>query len=274
MFLSFLSFKKVFLCGGFILFYFLFCSSCLSAHVYLLFFFFHCSQGPLGLFSVRSFSDSSTPSILFLFFFLSRIIFGRRDSSFFRPVFFPSWSTAPDVTTPLAANLRYLSFLESNYTWPVIHQVVSDQGYYTFLYGHTKYNREGGRKEQTRTWVSSKRKKEEVYGTLCSSPCILHETSTKATNNVNSSLTDFSHWLLLLTVLPLHCYLKPTSLFFHALSTGSLCLLTDLPSLFYFQTRRRSRPRSFEWLSRQNRQRDRLSGTNTNGNELLRIVSQ
>ena len=31
--------------------------------------------------------------------------------------------------------------------------------------------------------------------------------------------------------------------------------------------------RPFAWVSRQNRQRDRLSGANTNGNELLRIVS-
>ena len=44
---------------------------------------------------------------------------------------------------------------------------ISGQGYFTFLYGHTKHNihnREGGRKEnkQSRTWVSSKRKKGEV----------------------------------------------------------------------------------------------------------------
>ena len=53
----------------------------------------------------------------------------------------------------------------------------------------------------------------------------------------------------------------------------SLCLFSDLPSLVHFQSRGKSYPRAFVWVSRQNRQRDRLSGANTNGNELLRIVS-
>ena len=50
---------------------------------------------------------------------------------------------------PLLADPHYLSFLKPKYLWPVIHLVVSNQGHYTFLYGHTKHNQEGGRKEQT-----------------------------------------------------------------------------------------------------------------------------
>ena len=49
--------------------------------------------------------------------------------------------------------------------------LISGLGYFPFLYGHTKHNIhtwEGGRKEnkQTRTWVSSKRKKGEVCDTF------------------------------------------------------------------------------------------------------------
>ena len=59
-------------------------------------------------------------------------------------------------------------------SWPSDRQVVSlvsGQGYFTFLYGHTKHNihkREGRRKEnkQTRILVSSKRKKGEVCDTF------------------------------------------------------------------------------------------------------------
>ena len=54
----------------------------------------------------------------------------------------------------------------------------------------------------------------------------------------------------------------------------SLCLLWDLPSIVHFRSRRRSSPPSIVWVSRQNRQRDRMNGAHTNGNELLRIVSQ
>ena len=43
----------------------------------------------------------------------------------------------------------HLSFLKPNYSWPVIHQVVSDQEHYTFLYRYAKHNRESRGKEQT-----------------------------------------------------------------------------------------------------------------------------
>ena len=64
-----------------------------------------------------------------------------------------------------------------------------------------------------------------------SQACILRETSLKATRNANSSLTVFPHCLLLLTVLPLDCYLTPTGLFCPPLSTAlSVFSGTFLPS--------------------------------------------
>ena len=67
----------------------------------------------------------------------------------------------------------------------------------------------------------------------------------KATRNANSSLTIFPHRLLLLTVLLLDCYFKSTVLLCPASSTGSLCLLRDLPSLLHFRSCERSRPQFF-----------------------------
>ena len=54
--------------------------------------------------------------------------------------------------------------------------------------------------------------------------CIWCETSTKTTRNAHSSLTVFPHCILLLTILPLDCYLKPTVLLCSPMSTDSLCL--------------------------------------------------
>ena len=51
--------------------------------------------------------------------------------------------------TPRRPTPGYLSLLKPNYSWPVIHLVVSDQGHNTFLYKHAKHNQEGGGKEQT-----------------------------------------------------------------------------------------------------------------------------
>ena len=111
---------------------------------------------------------------------------------------------------------------------------------------------------------------------LCSFPsicrlswaCISRETSTKqlgmltylwlspSVDHPSPGLLSQADWSLL--PCPLNC---------------SLCLLSDLPSLLQFRSRGRSRPLSFVWVSRQNRPRDRLIGANTNGKELLRIVS-
>ena len=53
---------------------------------------------------------------------------------------------------PWPADSHYLSFIEPNSSWPVIHQVFfflfSDQGHYTLLYRYAKYNRVGGRKNK------------------------------------------------------------------------------------------------------------------------------
>ena len=189
--------------------------------------------------------------------------------------------------------------------------LISDQGHYTFLYRYAKHNREGGGKEQTNKYglglAPSARKGESV--TLCSSPCIcrlsraciLRETSTKPLTQQRSSrvgqpglcgstgllsrLSDFC-WLsslpcfYLLTASfcwlchSLDCYLKLTVLFFLALSTAfSVFSRTFLPSSTSGLAGDLAL-RPFVWVSRQNRQRDRLSGANTNGNELLRIMSQ
>ena len=94
--------------------------------------------------------------------------------------------------------------------------------------------------------------------------CILRETSTKATCNANISLTIFPHCLILLTVLPL----DSSALRCRRLSLGSF---VNSPSLFS----RTSLPSSnsgfagdlelkpFVWVSRQNRQRNRLPSAHT-----------
>ena len=72
------------------------------------------------------------------------------------------------VTRRPLADPHYLNLL--NHSWPSDRPVVSlisGHRHFTFLYGHTRHNiykREGGRKEdkQSRTWVSSKCKKEKV----------------------------------------------------------------------------------------------------------------
>ena len=73
------------------------------------------------------------------------------------------------VITRLSAELRLINFFK-----PILFMASDSssgfrQVYHTFLYGHIKYNGEGGRKrtnEQTRTWVHSKRKKG-CFVTLC-----------------------------------------------------------------------------------------------------------
>ena len=115
----------------------------------------------------------------------------------------------------------------------MIHLLVSDRRITHFFNVHIKYNREGGKKEQTNKHGlrSAPSARKGVCDTLhspficrLSQACVLREISTKATRNSNSSLTVFPHWLLLLTVLPLNSYLKPAVLLSSPLSTGSLCL--------------------------------------------------
>ena len=67
----------------------------------------------------------------------------------------------------------------------------------------------------------------------------------------------------------LDCYLQPTVLFCLPLSVFSGTFLPSSTSGLVGDLVLRP----FVWVSRQNRQIDRLSRANTNGNELLRIVS-
>ena len=124
----------------------------------------------------------------------------------------------------------------------------------------TKIQPRGGRKNKRTiwTWVSSKRKKGKSAWRFCVAfrafvdyrgRVFRAKLLQKATRNANSSVTVFPHCLLLLTLLPLDCYLTPTGLFCSPLSTallGFLCQLTsvflpDLPFLLHVRSRRRSR---------------------------------
>ena len=154
------------------------------------------------------------------------------------------------MITPLPADPHYISFLK-----PILFMASDSssgfqQGYHTFLYGHIKYNREGGRKkmnEQTRTWVSVKRKKG-IFVTLC----ILHASVDyrwrvccaellqkpvgMPTNLWLSSFTA-SCWLSFPWIAISHL----TGLFYSLLSTASLlCLLWDLPAYCWL---------SFPWIA-------------------------
>ena len=120
----------------------------------------------------------------------------------------------------------------------------SDQGHCTFLYGHTKHNREGGRKEQTNEhglgsapsarrgslWHSCA----DLRAFAGYSERVLARNFYKDTRNADSSLDC--------PVLStgLFCSLLQTVLFSPPLSTNSLCFPWDLPSLAHFGSRGRS----------------------------------
>ena len=180
---------------------------------------------------------------------------------------------------------RYISFLNPNYSWPVNHPVVSDQGSHTFLKRYAKHNREGGRKEQPNkhglgSAPSGRRGKSmwhfcaalRAFAGYCG--WIIVRNFHKATKNADSSpdcllalvnLASVGQQILAVVFLILvdsllclasifsqppsaDCVLLWTAfssqLFCLPLSTGSLCLLCELPSLLHFQSRRRSRPQA------------------------------
>ena len=59
---------------------------------------------------------------------------------------------------PLLADPHYLNFrkpLMAIKSDRLVVSLISDQGHYTFLYGHTKHNQEGGRKETTKHGLGS-----------------------------------------------------------------------------------------------------------------------
>ena len=100
---------------------------------------------------------------------------------------------------------------------------------FTFLYGHKKYNREGGRRrtnEQTRKgvlwrfWAAFRAFVDYRGRVFCA------KLLQKTTRNANSFLTVFSHCLLLLTVRSLDSVVNCS--IWVPLSTGP-CLLWDLP---------------------------------------------
>ena len=165
---------------------------------------------------------------------------------------------------------------------------ISSQGYFIFLYGHTKHsihNWEGERKEnkQTRTWVSSKFKNGEVCDTFVeltmhlwvSTGVYSSEIPTKPPGTLTHPLrlantacesTGPSSRLSFLDY-----RLPSTSVDCLVLSSSLFCLLLFYSGTFLLTSS--SGPvgnlagRPFVQVSCQNRQRDRLIGTHTHRNE-------
>ena len=138
------------------------------------------------------------------------------------------------MTTPTSADPTTIS-KSLNFSWPVIRQVGFShfqlRVLHILLHIHKIQPREWKKKnKRTNTDFGQLQAQEREFVTLCilrafvdyRGWCILRETSTKATRNTNSSLTVFPHCLLLLTVLLLDFYLKPTALLCPALSTDHL----------------------------------------------------
>ena len=75
-----------------------------------------------------------------------------------------------DNTPGRAGDPYYISFFKPNYSWPVIHLVDSDQGYYTYIYRYAKHNREGGRKNK-RTNTDLGQLQAQERGILCDTFC-------------------------------------------------------------------------------------------------------
>ena len=163
--------------------------------------------------------------------------------------------------------------------------LISDQGYFTSLFGHTKHNIhnwEGGRKEDKQTWtrVSSKLKKGEVCNTFLafselSRACIqaklpqghqecwliLSRWPTRLLSPQVLATTLFCRlpwsvhfsWLVCSLPWPLLLYRLPPSLF---------CSGTFLPSFSSGLVGNLER-KPFVWVSRQSRQRNLLTGLPT-----------
>ena len=148
-----------------------------------------------------------------------------------------------DNTPP--ADPHYLN--HSNHSWPLDRlgvYLISGQEYFTFLYGHTKHNihtQEGERKEnkQTRTWISSKPKKGEVYDTFVQFSVHLQAIASvyshKVTRNADpsSQIGQRDLWSphpssRLLS--PVDCLILSTSLFCPLLCSVHFSVLS--PSLF------------------------------------------
>ena len=137
----------------------------------------------------------------------------------------------------LQADLHCLNLL--NLSWPsdcLVVSLISGKEYFKFLYGHTKHNihnREGGRKEnkQTRTWVSSKRKKGEDCDTFLaffelSRVCIRAKFPRMLTHPLTLANPALTPQVLTLAVA---CSLLPTALFCPLLCSASFSWLSASP---------------------------------------------
>ena len=151
------------------------------------------------------------------------------------------------------------------------------------------------RKEQTQAWVSSKRKREvcDIFTALRAFTGYrgrvfarnIHKAIRNAdsfprigqlglcrSTGLSSHFSDFcsSFFSALLSSPWLTCsvdwYLLLSVSFWFPLSTDSLCLLWDLPSLIHLRLAGDLAPKPFVWVSRQNRQSNSLTGTHTHRN--------
>ena len=158
--------------------------------------------------------------------------------------------------------------------------LISDQGYYTYLYGYAKHNREGGRMEETNKYGLGQllAQEEEFRNTFCTF-CEPTRACTRAKlpQKPLAMLTSVDCVLLfLLTALSSRlifslpfCWLSPSSRFCWPPSSGLLCQLTL--SVFSGTLLPASSSglvgdialKPFVWVSRQNRQMDRLTDTHT-----------
>ena len=112
---------------------------------------------------------------------------------------------------------HYIKVIKPNYSWPVIHPVVSlasDQGHYTFLYGHTKHNQEGGRMNKHGLGSAPSARKRSLWHCAFFSP---------ATSNA-----DILRWFYLLTA---SCVLLWTATSRRLVSPALHCQLVSLSSL-------------------------------------------
>ena len=135
--------------------------------------------------------------------------------------------------------------------------LISNQGHYTFLYRFAKHNRDGGGKEQTNITDLGQLQRQERE--VCVSFCAFCVLTRELERNSHKSHTDFC-WL----------YFSFSWLFSQAdwsllpsFVNSALSILsgTFLPPLLPVSP-------SGPWcVSRQNRQRDSLTGANINGNE-------
>ena len=172
-------------------------------------------------------------------------------------------------TTPLAAPY-YLNLL--NQSWPsdrLVVSPISGQGYFTFLYGHTKHNihnRERGRKEnkQTRIWFSSKPKKGVVCDNFAELSAHLWANASVYSGEIPTKLPGtLTHPLMLANAAsestgPSSCSLLFTASFCR-LPPSVDCPVLSLPSSSGPVGDLARKP--FVWVSHKNRQRDPLPGT-------------